>query len=85
MAAWESADVAAIEELFWPDAVYDDFPNQHTYQGSQEIAGYVLALHDWADDVYFNVGQVHVTSDGAVAEWMAEPRQGIPYTGLFPE
>jgi ketosteroid isomerase-like protein len=78
MAAWESADVAAIEELFWPDAVYDDFPNQHTYQGSQEIAGYVLALHDWADDVYFNVGQVHVTSDGAVAEWIFSAVQARP-------
>ena len=78
MAAWESADVAAIEELFWPDAVYDDFPNQHTYQGAQEIAGYVMALHDWADDVYFNVGRVHVTSSGAVAEWVFSAIQARP-------
>lgn len=78
MAAWESADAAVIEELFWPDAVYDDFPNQHTYQGPQEIVGYVLALHDWADDVYFNVGEVHVSPSGAVAEWVFSAVQARP-------
>jgi ketosteroid isomerase-like protein len=81
MAAWESADLAAIEELFWPDAVYDDFPNQHTYEGAREIAGYVLALHDWADDVYFNVGRVHVTPSGAVAEWVFSAVQARPMGG----
>lgn len=81
MAAWESADVAAIEELFWPDAVYDDFPNQHTYEGAREITGYVLALHDWADDVYFNVGRVHVTPSGAVAEWVFSAVQARPMGG----
>lgn len=78
MAAWERGDADLVADLFRPDAVYDDFPNQHTYQGTQEIVGYVLALHDWADDVYFNVGQVHVTQTGAVAEWVFSAVQARP-------
>ena len=78
MAAWESGDADLVADLFRPDATYDDFPNQHTYQGTQEIVGYVLALHDWADDVYFNVGSVHVTETGAVAEWVFSAVQARP-------
>jgi steroid delta-isomerase-like uncharacterized protein len=78
MAAWESGDAELVADLFRPDAVYDDFPNQQTYQGTQEIVGYVMALHDWADDVYFNVGQVHVTRNGAVAEWVFSAVQARP-------
>jgi hypothetical protein len=84
MAAWESADPALIEELFWPDALYDDFPNQHTYQGVVEITGYVTALHDWADVVTFDVGQVHVTESGAVAEWTFSAVQARPIGSQVP-
>lgn len=77
-AAWERGDEALIEELFWPEATYDDFPNQHTYQGVQEIIGYVDALHAWADDVLWNVGRVHVTESGAVAEWVFSAVQARP-------
>ena len=78
MAAWESGDRALIEDLFWPEATYDDFPNQHTYQGIQEIVAYVDAMHAWADDVYMNVGNVHVTSSGAVIEWVFSAIQARP-------
>lgn len=78
MAAWESADHALIEELFWPDATYDDFPNQHTHQGLREIIGYVDAMHAWADDVFMNVGEIHVTSEGAVVEWVFSAVQARP-------
>jgi ketosteroid isomerase-like protein len=78
MAAWESGDRALIEDLFWPEATYDDFPNQHTYQGVQEIVGYVDAMHAWADDVYMNVGTVHVTTNGAVVEWIFSAIQARP-------
>ena len=47
MAAWQRADRELIEDLFWPEATYDDFPNQHTYQGIQEILDYVQAMHAW--------------------------------------
>ncbi|MEM7417243.1 MAG: nuclear transport factor 2 family protein [Gemmatimonadota bacterium] len=78
MAAWERGDQELLEELFWPEATYDDFPNQHTYQGVQEIIGYVDALHAWADDVLWNVGRVHVTESGAVAEWVFSAVQARP-------
>ncbi|MDH3269844.1 MAG: nuclear transport factor 2 family protein [Gemmatimonadota bacterium] len=78
MAAFERADTALIEDLFWPAATYDDFPNQHTYQGVAEIVGYVTGVHVWADDVVMNVGEVHVTEDGAVAEWLFSAVQTRP-------
>ncbi len=78
MVAWQSADQSAFEELFRTDAVYDDFPNQHTYQGLPEIVGYMQALHAWADDVWFNIGAVHVTGTGAVAEWTFSAVQARP-------
>lgn len=78
MAALETADTAMIEDLFWPQATYDDFPNQHTYQGVGEIVGYLTGVHRWADDVSFNVGRVHVTENGAVAEWLFSGVQSRP-------
>lgn len=78
MAAWESGDRALIEELFWPEATYDDFANQHTYQGVAEIVGYMLAVHDWADDASWHVGRLHATQNGAVAEWVFSAIQARP-------
>ena len=78
MAAFETADTALIEDLFWPQATYDDFPNQHTYRGVAEIVGYVTGVHRWADDVFMNVGRVHVTEDGAVVEWLFSAVQARP-------
>lgn len=77
-AAWESADTALIEELFWPQATYDDFANQATYQGIEEIVGYITAVHDWGDDVYMNIGRVHVGDSSAVAEWVFSAVQNRP-------
>lgn len=81
MAALETADTALVEHLFWPQATYDDYPNQHTYQGLAEIVGYVTGVHGWADDVLMNVGRVHVTSSGVVAEWLFSAVQRRPIGG----
>ena len=78
MAAWQRADRELIEDLFWPEATYDDFPNQHTYQGIQEVLDYVQAMHAWADNVFMNVGRVHVTTSGAVVEWDFSAIQARP-------
>lgn len=82
MAAFETADSALVRDLFWPQATYDDFPDQHTYRGVEEIVGYVTGVHRWADDVLFNVGEVHVTTDGAVVEWLFSAVQARPMGGL---
>ncbi len=78
LAAWESADVDLISDLFWPQATYDDYPNQTTYQGLDEIIGYITAVHEWGDDVYMRVGRLHVGESGAVAEWIFSAVQNRP-------
>lgn len=84
IAAYESGDAELIEDLFWPQATYDDYPNQVTYQGLDEIVGYVTAVHDWGDDVYMNIGRVHATEGGAVAEWVFSAVQNRPIGTLVP-
>jgi len=78
MAGWESADIDLIEDLFLPQATYDDFPNQITYQGLEEIVQYIVAVHDWGDDVYMSVGRVHASESGAIAEWVFSAIQNRP-------
>ncbi len=78
MDALQSADTAAITEIFWPEAVYDDYASQLQYRGLEEIVGYVTSVHSWADDVYMNVGEVHVSRTGAVAEWLFAGVQARP-------
>lgn len=85
IAAWERADTALIEELFWPQATYDDFPNQVTYQGTEEIVGYVTSAHAWGDDVYMNVGRVHTGGSSAVAEWVFSAVHNRPIGDVLPE
>ena len=76
--AVQAADTAAIAELFWPEATYDDYASQLQHRGIEEILGYLTSVHDWADDVYMNVGAVHVSTTGAVAEWLFAGVQARP-------
>jgi steroid delta-isomerase-like uncharacterized protein len=76
--AQQRADTAAILELFWPDAVYDDYANQHQHRGIEEILAYVTSAHAWADDVYFSVEAVHASDRGAVVEWLFAGVQARP-------
>lgn len=84
MAAYEAADTTLLLDLFWPQATYDDFAEQHTYQGLDEIIGYVTGAHRWGDDVYKNIGRVHVTDRGAVAEWIFSAVQNRPLGDVAP-
>lgn len=84
MAAIERADTALVEELFWPGATYEDFPNQHVHQGIAEVVGYVTGSHRWADDVVVSVGRVHPTATGAVAEWVFSATQVRPMGDRLP-
>lgn len=81
MALWESGDAEELMGLFWPDAVYDDFPNQMEYRGLEEIAGYVGHVHSWATGVSLGVTEVHVSETGAVAEWVFSGIQDRPIPG----
>lgn len=82
--AQQMADTTAIVELFWPDAVYDDYANQLQYRGIQEIVGYVTSVHGWADDVYLNAGEVHASGTGAVIEWLFAGVQARPLASYAP-
>lgn len=85
MSAWETADTALIVELFWPEATYDDFPNQATYEGLEEIVGYITGVHEWGDDIYMSAGIVHGSESGAVAEWAFSAVQRRPLGNLVTE
>jgi ketosteroid isomerase-like protein len=82
--AIQAADTAAIAELFWPEATYDDYSSQLQHRGVDEIVGYLTSLHEWADDVYMNVGAVHVSRTGAVAEWVFAGIQARPMGEMVP-
>jgi len=84
MSTWSSADTATILDLFWPEATYDDFANQVTYQGLEEIVGYVTQVHDWGDDVYMSVARLHPGETGAVAEWVFSAVQNRPMGDRLP-
>lgn len=84
MDALQRADTAVIAELFWPEAVYEDYASQLQHRGIEEIVGYATSVHQWADDVYMNVGEVHVSASGAVAEWLFAAVQARPMGDLVP-
>jgi len=85
LSIWESADTAAVLELFWPEAVYDDFPNQIQYRGVAEIASYLTYVHSWGTGVYMNVTQVHASETSATAEWVLSVIQDKPMGERVPE
>jgi steroid delta-isomerase-like uncharacterized protein len=82
--AVQAADTATIVELFWPEATYDDYASQLQHRGIEEILGYLTSVHEWADDVYMNVGEVHVGATGAVAEWIFAGVQARPMGEMVP-
>ena len=84
MSAWESGDVNVLTDLFYPDAVYDDFPNQMQYQGIQEIVGYVQHVQDWAGGLSIDVSEVHPSETGATVEWLFSATQDRPIGNRVP-
>ena len=82
--AVESADTALIADLFWPEATYDDFANQLTYQGIPEIIGYLTSAHEWGDDIYMNMGRVNTGPTMAVGEWIFSAVQNRPMGNQVP-
>ena len=82
--AVESADTALIADLFWPEATYDDFANQLTYQGIPEIIGYLTSAHEWGDDIYMNMGRVNTGPTMAVGEWVFSAVQNRPMGNQVP-
>lgn len=84
MSAWASGDADVLADLFYPDAVYDDYPNQMQYQGTREIVGYVQAVQGWAGGLSIDVGAVHPSESGATVEWVFSATQDKPIGNRVP-
>ncbi len=84
IAAVESADTALILDIFSPQATYDDFANQQSYEGLEEIVGYVTSMHEWGSDVYMNLGAVHAGEGSATGEWVFSAVQSRPMGSRLP-
>jgi steroid delta-isomerase-like uncharacterized protein len=84
MAIWQTGDTSAVFDLFRPDAVYDDFPQQQQYQGIEEIIGHLTSLQSWATNISMDVGEVHAGPTSAVAEWTLSLVQDRPMGNLVP-
>ncbi|NJD20881.1 MAG: nuclear transport factor 2 family protein [Gemmatimonadetes bacterium] len=79
-----SGNADDVAGLFHPDAVYDDYANQHQYRGLEEIAGYVAGGTRWATAVSMDVMSVHVSDSAAVAEWVFTGIQDRPIRSILP-
>jgi ketosteroid isomerase-like protein len=85
MAMLGSGNADDVAGLFHPDAVYDDYANQHQYRGLEEIAGYITGGTRWATGVSMDVMDVHVSDSVAVAEWVFTGIQDRPIGSFLPE
>ncbi len=81
--ARQTADTLMLEEIFLPDATYDDFASQIQYRGIEEIVGYVTSVHEWGDDVFLNLGTVHSSATSGVGEWFLVAVQSRPILDLI--
>lgn len=79
-----SGNADDVAGLFHPDATYDDYANQHQYRGLEEIAGYITGGTRWATAVSVDVMDVHLTTTGAVAEWVFTGIQDQPIGSFLP-
>jgi SnoaL-like domain len=84
IAAVESADTALILDIFSPQATYDDFANQQSYEGLEEIVGYITSVHEWGSEVYMNLGAVHAGEASATGEWVFSAVQTRPIGARLP-
>jgi len=76
--ARQTADTAMMEEIFLPDATYDDYPSQLQHQGIEDIVGFLTSVHEWGDDVYLTLGSVRTGPSTAVGEWYLAAVQSRP-------
>lgn len=76
-----TGDVSAIEEVFLPEAVYEDVAGDFEHRGVPEIAEHLRGLHRWASGVFLDVIDIHGGPEWAAAEWLLEGVQSGPVPG----
>ena len=82
--AWETGDLELLDDLFAPDAVYQDRSNGHDYRGIDEIKQYVAHVHAWASDTRMKIEAMHICQDGAVVESVFTGVQDRPIGEILP-
>lgn len=75
---WQSGDTANLKAILHEDIIYEDVPNEHTFSGLEEVAGYIDHVHSWTSDLRIDVRSIETDSEMAVAEWIMIARQGQP-------
>jgi hypothetical protein len=76
-----TGDVGGIEEVFLPEAVYEDVAGDFEYRGVPEIAEHLRELHGWASGVFLDVIDIRAGREWASAEWLLEGTQSGPVPG----
>ena len=84
LGAWESGDAESLDDLFLPDAVYVDMPNDRVLTGVPAIKGFVDHVHSWASEVAIEIRSVRAADGFAVAEWTMSGVQDRPIPGMVP-
>jgi len=75
---WQSGDTTKLGAILHENIVYEDVPNEHTFSGLEEVAGYIDHVHSWASDLLIDVESIETNLEFAVAEWIMIARQGQP-------
>jgi len=84
LGAWESGVTEPLDDLFLPDAVYVDMPNDRVLTGVPAIKGFVDHVHSWASEVAIEIRGVRAADGFAVAEWAMSGVQDRPIPGMVP-
>lgn len=84
LGVWESGDAESLDDLFLPDAVYVDMPNDRVLTGVPAIRGFVEHVHSWASELAIEIRSVRAADGFAVAEWAMSGVQDRPIPGMVP-
>lgn len=85
MRVWDSGDVSLLDSIVDTNAIYDDIPNHHTFEGLDGFKQYVGHVHSWASDITMEVHLSIGDQNHAYAEWTMTGIQSSPIPGRVPE
>ena len=84
LGVWESGDIGSLDDLFLPDAVYVDRPNDRVLTGLAGIKRYISHVHSWASEIVIEIRSVRAAEGFGVAEWNMSGVQDRPIPGRVP-
>jgi steroid delta-isomerase-like uncharacterized protein len=80
---WDSGDLEMIDELFVDECVYEDVPDQTSYQGKDEVKGFLGELFEWSSDLKISYTNKYYGDDWAIVEWIWSGTQTGDIRGLI--